>query len=215
MPTATRRTEPATSSWGAGLYALKPAFVSGLGRAEDFAAARGVSPDAVTVAGVGVGLLSAAAVALGARWPLVWLAVAPLSLLRMACNAVDGSLARRQDSSSRRGAVLNELGDRIADLATFLALAPAAGVALAAAAALVALSTSFIAAVAAGIVGERLTQGPLGKPDRVAVLSLAATAAAFTGPNALVIGAWALVAAGSVTIVRRTRALWDRAGEAS
>lgn len=198
-----------------GLYGLKPAFVSRLRRVEDVVAARGISADAVTVAGICAGLATAAVLALGVWRPVAWLAVAPLCLLRMACNALDGSLARRQDATSARGAVLNELGDRVADLATFTALAPAVGAALALATALVALSTSFVAVVGAAVVGNRLTSGPLGKPDRVAVLGVAATAAALVGPAALVVGAWAIVAAGLLTVARRTGALWRYAGGAS
>lgn len=198
-----RRFSPA-----AGLYGIKPVFVARLRHLEDLAVRRGVSPDALTVAGVGLGVLTGVALAAGAVVPLLWLTVAPLVLARMACNAIDGSLARRTGTATRRGAVLNELGDRVADAATFLALAAVTGLALALAVVVVVLATSFVAVVGQALVGRRIAAGPMGKPDRVAVIACAAAVAAFTGPLALIVGAWMIVGLGSVTIVRRVRILW-------
>src|SRR5688572_28146800 len=98
-----------------GLYGLKPTFVRRLRGLEDRAVARGVSPNSLTVAAVGIGAVTGIALLAGNHVPVLWLAVPPLVLARMACNAVDGSLARRTGTSSARGAVLNELGDRSAD----------------------------------------------------------------------------------------------------
>ena len=208
-------TRPGRDLWRAGLYGAKPAFVARLRRIEDAASRRGVSADTVTVVGVAVGVLTGAALLVGSVAPLALLAVAPLCLIRMACNAIDGSLARRHGTTSRRGAVLNELGDRVADAVTLAALAPAVGPVLAVSVVLVALATSFVAVVGQATTGQRVGAGPMGKPDRVALLSVAAAFAAFTGPVALVAGAWALIVAGVLTIARRTVTLWQRAGHAT
>lgn len=197
-----------------GLYALKPAFVARLRRVEDAAHRRGMSANTVSVVAVVVAAATAVALLAGQRHALLWLAVPPLCFARMACNAVDGSLARRSGTTSSRGAVLNEIGDRVADAVTFGALAPAVGTALALAVVVVALATSFVAVVGQATLGERVGIGPLGKPDRVAVLSLAATGAAFAGAGVLTAGAWVLVVAGAATAVRRTLVLWQRTGEA-
>lgn len=202
----------ARPSAAAGLYAAKPAFVARLARLEDLAVRRGTSPDALTVLGAALGVLTGVALVAGMVLPLVWLAVAPLALARMACNAIDGSLARRTGAATPRGAVLNEVGDRVADAVTFAALAPAVGPALALGVVAVALATSFAAMAGHALVGERIGAGPMGKPDRVAVIACAAAAAAFTGPVALTVGAWIVVALGIVTIVRRVRVLWRQAG---
>lgn len=198
-----RRFSPA-----AGLYGVKALFVARLRPLEDLAVRRGVSPDALTVAGAGLGVLTGVALAAGAVMPLLWLVVAPLALARMACNAIDGSLARRAGTSTQGGAILNELGDRVADVATFLGLAAVTGPALALAVVVVVLATSFVAVVGQALVGRRIAAGPMGKPDRVAVIACAAAVAAFTGPLALIVGAWMIVGLGSVTIVRRVRILW-------
>lgn len=212
MHTASSKTAgPAV--WRTGLYALKPAFVARLRRLEDVAHRRGISADAVTIGAFVVGCGTAVVLVAGTWFPLLWLAVAPLCLVRMACNAVDGSLARRTGTTTRRGAVLNELGDRSADAVTFGALAPAVGLPLALGVVVVALSTSFLAVVGQAVLGDRFGTGPLGKPDRMAVLSIAAVVASFVGPRALLAGAWVLVALGLVTIARRTVVLWQRAGD--
>jgi CDP-diacylglycerol---glycerol-3-phosphate 3-phosphatidyltransferase len=210
MAAARITTEPRTTAGG--LYALKPWFVARLRSVEDRAVARGVTADQLTWAGALAGGATAAALLAGTGVPWLWLTVPPLSLARMACNALDGAVARRTSTATARGAVANELADRAADLVTFAALAPIVGAGLAAAAAVTALASSFVAVLAQAVTGRRLALGPLGKPDRVAVLSVGATAAAFAGANALVATAWVLVAAGLVTLGRRTLALWREAG---
>ena len=215
MLIAPSRPAPGTAVWRTGLYGLKPAFVTRLRRFEDLAYRRGVSPDAVSALAIVVAAVTAVVLVAGLRMPLLWLGVGPLCLTRMACNAVDGSLARRSRKATPRGAILNELGDRVADAMTFAALAPPVGVPLALGVVLVALSTSFVAVVGQAVLGQRFGVGPLGKPDRVAVLSAAATVAAFAGPQALVVGSWTLIVLGVVTIGRRILVVWQRAGDAA
>lgn len=193
------------------LYAIKPAFVRRLRGMEQALGERGVTADQVTLAAVGIGAATAAALVAGTQVPLLWLLVAPLSLLRMACNALDGAMARHSGSATHRGAVLNELGDRAADTLTFAALGPVIGWSTALAAVATALAVSLVAVTAQAVTGRRLAPGPMGKPDRVAVLSLGATAAAVTGPEALRLAAWLLVAGGVATVIRRTAALWRAA----
>jgi CDP-diacylglycerol--glycerol-3-phosphate 3-phosphatidyltransferase len=109
-----------------GLYALKPWYADRLSGLRRTLAARQVSPDTLTAAGV--------VCAAGAAAALAWLP-APLSALpvgvllagRLAFANLDGALARDTGRTTRRGALLNELGDRAADLlviAGFLPLAP-------------------------------------------------------------------------------------------
>jgi CDP-diacylglycerol---glycerol-3-phosphate 3-phosphatidyltransferase len=209
---AAARITTAPRKTAGGLYALKPWFVSRLRGIENRAVARGVTADQLTWAGCLAGAGTAAALLAGTGVAWLWLAVAPLSLARMACNALDGAVARRTSTATARGAVTNELADRAADLVTFAALAPIAGAGLAAAVVVTALASSLVAVLAQAVTGRRLAPGPMGKPDRVAVLSVGATAAAFAGPGALVAAAWVIAAAGLVTVARRTAALWREAG---
>lgn len=202
-----------TATHGATLYDVKPWFVARLRPVEARAVAAGVTPAVLTWLGLACAAATAGALLAGLRWPLLWLAVPVLSLARMACNALDGAVARRTGAGSRQGAVLNELVDRGADLLTFAALAPLAGLPLAAAAVVTALTTSFVAVTGQAVTGTRIAAGPLGKPDRVAVLSGAAVAAPVMGHSAFAVGAAAIVVLGAVTVARRTVALWRSAGD--
>src|SRR6201991_1824377 len=83
-----------------GLYALKPWYANRLAGVRRGLAPRGISPDTVTAARGGVGALA------GAAPPR-----------RLAAATLDGALGRETGSTSRWGAVVNELGDRAAELA--------------------------------------------------------------------------------------------------
>lgn len=210
---SSRPAAPAGSSFG-GLYAVKPWFVAWLGGLARVVVARGVTADQLTWLGLACAAFTAVALLAGAHAPLLWLAVGPLCLARMSCNALDGAVARTC-GPTRRGAVLNELADRGADLVTFAALAPVVGVGVAAAVAVTALATSLLAVVAQATTGQRLALGPMGKPDRMAVLSVGAAIAAGVGPISLTVAAWTIVGLGLVTVARRTAALWRIAGAAA
>ncbi|MFD4225303.1 CDP-alcohol phosphatidyltransferase family protein [Streptomyces sp. NPDC058545] len=104
-----------------GLYALKPWYADRLSGVRATLVRREVSPDTLTAAGV--------ASAAGAAAALAWLPTGPAALpvavllaARLAFANLDGALARETGRTTRRGAVLDELGDRAADL-----LVPAGG----------------------------------------------------------------------------------------
>ncbi|QLE74123.1 phosphatidate cytidylyltransferase [Streptomyces rectiverticillatus] len=159
-----------------GLYALKPWYAARLGGLRAALARRGVSPDTLTAAGV---LCAAGAGAALALLPAP-AAAAPVALLlaaRLAFANLDGALARDTGRTTRRGCVLNELGDRAADLlvlAGFLTLAP---LWLVATAALAATLPSWVSLAGAAAGAERLNGGPVGKTERC----LLAVVAAATG----------------------------------
>lgn len=183
----------------AGLYAVKPWFVNRLRGIEDVLVARNVSADAVTLAAVGVSALAGAAFTFGPRWS--WLAVPVLCLVRLAFNALDGSIARRTNSARPWGTALNEICDRASDALLLGGLAVAAGPW-----ALAALVATFFASLTGvlglALAGQRLSGGPMGKADRAAVVSVAAIVAVVAATNAaLIVAAWivgigALVTAG-------------------
>ncbi|HVM34572.1 MAG TPA: phosphatidate cytidylyltransferase [Actinomycetota bacterium] len=196
-----------------GLYALKPWFVTRLRRAEDLLSARRVAPDAVTAAGVIAAVLAGAAIALGGilNQPIVWLAVPFLAVLRLACNALDGSVARRTKTARPAGVVVNEVADRIADAALIGGAAFVVDPGLAFGAVAVAFLTSVTGVLALAVVGERATSGPMSKADRTMVVAVAAVAAPVAGPVAFTVAAWTIVAGGIITCARRTLATARRA----
>ncbi|MCT7661122.1 CDP-alcohol phosphatidyltransferase family protein [Mycobacterium deserti] len=165
----------------AGLYALKPWFTGRLTPIVDAAAARRVSPDVFTGVGVAAAAAAGAAVAFGC-WPLAAL----FMVLRLAGANLDGAVARARGVSRPWGFVVNEIGDRAADLLAFAGLAvwaarqggagldwlswPVVQVLLAALAATLPTFAS-LAAAAAG--ATRRNGGPLGKTERCLFVVLA------------------------------------------
>jgi phosphatidylglycerophosphate synthase len=101
-----------------------------------WAAHRGLTPNAVTTASLGLGLLAAAAFATGERPGLI--AGAVLLQVAFTADCVDGQLARYTQTFSPLGAYLDSMFDRAKEYAVYagLALGAATGVWLLAAAAL-------------------------------------------------------------------------------
>jgi choline kinase/phosphatidylglycerophosphate synthase len=85
----------------------------------------GLTPDGATALAFSVTLLAAAVMATGDRWLMVAGGIGVV--LGSALDGVDGELARVSGTASRRGATLDTLLDRYADLAVVLALVLATG----------------------------------------------------------------------------------------
>ncbi|MGV9316303.1 CDP-alcohol phosphatidyltransferase family protein [Streptomyces sp. NPDC003691] len=172
-----------------GLYALKPWYATRLAGVRGVLVRRRVSPDALTAAGVLCAGGAAAALALLPA-PLAALPVAVLLAARLGFANLDGAVARETGRTGPRGALVNELGDRAADLlvlAGFLAIAP---LWLVAVAGLAATLPSWVSLAGAAAGGRRINGGPVGKTERC----LLVVAAAATGRP---VPALAVLAAGS------------------
>ena len=189
-----------------GIYAIKPAFRSALRPVANALVRARVTPDAVTWAGLvfagGAGL----GVWLGRRGG-AWLLLVPAgALLRTAANALDGMVAQARDAARPLGEVLNETLDRIADIAVFLpvGLVPGVRPLLVAGALAAMLTVSFLGVTVKAAGGSRVYAGVMGKPDRMAVASVAAIAGLWVGPGRSFTWALWLVVAGSVvTLLQR------------
>lgn len=193
----------------ASIYDLKPRFQALLRPLTRWLAGAGVTANQVTVFAA---LLSAAAglvVCLrpAARWPL--LLIPGVLFARMALNAIDGMLAREHGQKSRLGAVLNELGDVVADAALYLPLAAVPGVSPPLVVAIVLLA---VIAEMAGVVGvqigaSRRYDGPMGKSDRAFAFGLLALLLGLgVAPGRWTTALLALVALlASLTIINRSR----------
>lgn len=166
------------------LYSLKPRFVAALDVITHRLAVRGTTPNAVTAAGIPVALLGAFAVVLGTVNSWAWLTVPVCALALMALNAIDGSLARSTGQTTTRGAVLNEMIDRLGDLILVGSLAVVAPRAMVAIALIFVLTAEVVALVGWGALGERALVGVMGKPDRALMISAGAVIAVFVGPQA-------------------------------
>jgi len=116
--------------------------------------------------------------------PTAALLVAALVAGRLGCANMDGTLARRR-TPREFGAVVNELGDRIADLALLAGLCTHLGWA-AGAVMLAATLPSWASLAVASTGGPRSNSGPMGKTERCALLVIA-TATGWFAPIAVVV----------------------------
>ncbi|GAA2462033.1 hypothetical protein GCM10010433_75440 [Streptomyces pulveraceus] len=185
-----------------GLYALKPWYADRLSGVRASLVRHEVSPDTLTAAGVVAAAGAAAALAWLPTGPAAALPVALLLAARLAFANLDGALARDTGRTTRRGAVLNELGDRVADLvvlAGFLALAP---LWLVAVAGLAATLPSWVSLAGAAAGAPRRNGGPVGKTERC-LLVVIATASGWAVPVLTVIAAGSLL-----TAALRLAGLW-------
>ena len=170
----------------------------------------GVTANQVTIAAALISVVEGGAILASgaARWSLLLLPV--VLFARMALNAIDGMLAREFNQKSRRGAVLNELGDVVSDTALYLpfAILPAASALLVGLVVALAVMTEMAGVVAVQVGAARRYDGPFGKSDRALAFG---TLAFVLGLGARTAGwlnvVFALMAvAAFVTIVNRARA---------
>lgn len=157
------------------VYRLKPAFVALLRPFARRLAAAGVTANQVTAAASLLSILYAVLLACFPAAALLWGLLPVWLFLRMAFNALDGIMAREHHQKSRLGALLNEMGDVVADAALFAPLALLPGISTAAVVAVVwlALLTEFAGLLGVLIGASRRYDGPCGKSDRALLLGLA------------------------------------------
>jgi CDP-diacylglycerol---glycerol-3-phosphate 3-phosphatidyltransferase len=160
-----------------GLYALKPWYAARLGRLRHGLVRHRVSPNALTATGVLFGAAAGTVLWLRPAGPVTALGVAVLLAARLACANLDGGVARESGRGTRFGAVLNEIGDRLAELAVLAGLLATAPVAWVAGAALAASAPSWVSLAGAAAGSPRLQGGPVGKTERCVLL----VAIAWTG----------------------------------
>lgn len=168
------------------LYRSKNAIVHALDPVLERLQRLGVTPDAVTLAAIPVGLVGGVLLLLSPAAPVVLLGVPPLCALRLVLNLLDGALARRTGLMHPRGELYNEVGDRLADIAflTPVAFLPGADRTMVLLGVAGAIFASFAGVVPRAAGGERIYRGVLSKPGRMILLGVFAVAAFVVGPEA-------------------------------
>ncbi|MCG3873382.1 alpha/beta fold hydrolase [Psychrobacter sp. Ps7] len=173
------------------LYQLKSQFQDQLRPISDVLVEQKVTANQVTVSAVVLSLGTAYMIAKPANeQQALWLLLPSSLFVRMALNAIDGMMAREHGQASRLGAVLNEVGDIVADTALIASLAPhvANGNLQASAVNLpnrisihqrhiigliaLSISTELLGITSNTMLDIRANQGPLGKSDRAFLLGL-------------------------------------------
>lgn len=140
----------------------------------------GIRPNHLTLAALAGSILVGVILLMIGQSPAGLWILPPWLLVRMALNAMDGMIAREYGQDTPLGAVLNELGDVLSDLALYL---PLARVFPAAAWAVVSFCFMAVFSEFCGLLGPLLGApreygGPMGKSDRallVAALALITT----------------------------------------
>lgn len=179
-----------------GLYSFKSWYASRLAPVRRGLVTASVPPAAITMAGIVFGGAAGAALALLRPGPVAGAAVAALLAGRLACANLDGGVARDGDRATPFGSVLNEFGDRAAELAALAGCLAVAPTALVLGAALAATLPSWVALAGAAAGLGRIQGGPVGKTERCVLIALVA----FGFP---VVCLWVLAAGSALTALVR------------
>lgn len=181
-------------------------------------AARGVSADAISAAGMFCGLLAGLLLALApGQGAWAWLAGALCVQLRLLANMLDGMVAVARNVASPRGELWNEVPDRVSDTAALVGLGVAAGdLALGTGAALAAMATAYVRAVGKGAGAGSDFSGPMAKQQRMFVVTLVAFACALLPAawSAMLpaVALWVILAGSLLTTLRRLARIAARLG---
>ncbi len=209
-----RRVRRAAEGDRVNLYATKGAINARLTPVVDRLARAGVSPDAVTLSAIPIAVAGGACLLASRAVPVTLLLVPVLVAARLVANLLDGNLARRTGRTHPRGELLNEVGDRVADVAFLAPVAwlPGAWPELVLLGVLLAVLASYVGITARAAGADRIYRGILSKPGRMVLLAVAAAVAFLQGPATI---AWAafgpLLAIGAaLTLLERVVVAWRR-----
>jgi len=183
----------------------------------------GVSPDAVSLAGLAFGAMAGFSIwqsgtAGGVTRAGVLLVAAVCIQLRLVCNLLDGMVAVEGGKRTAHGELFNDVPDRLADWAIFVGTGYSLtwlpwGAALGWSAAMLAVLTAYVRVLGASLTGNHHFEGPMAKQHRMAVMTCACVASALEPlwgwKGQIFAAALVLVAGGSaLTLVRRLAAIY-------
>ncbi|MCP9269059.1 CDP-alcohol phosphatidyltransferase family protein [Xenorhabdus sp. XENO-1] len=149
------------------IYDLKPRFQNLLRPIVIYLYKQGITANQVTLTALFMSIFAGSLLSLFPSPHLYWLL--PVFLfIRMALNAIDGMLAREHNQKSHLGAIYNELGDVISDVALYLpfCLLPDVNSLSLLIILFLTILTEFIGVLAQTIGASRRYDGPIGKSDR-------------------------------------------------
>lgn len=156
------------------IYNIKPKFQKLLRPILDWLYKLNVTANQITVSSIVLSLIIGLAFWNADKNNLFFL-VLPIGLLiRMALNALDGMMAREYNQQSKKGELLNEVGDIVSDFFIYFPLLKFEKESTYIIAIFLCLSIlNEFAGIMGKIVGdERRYEGPMGKSDRAFMLSL-------------------------------------------
>ena len=190
---------------------------------------RGVTPNQISVASMLFAIVAAVSfwgVACGAsvygQVGLVILGICGIQF-RLLCNLIDGMVACESSQMSKTGEIYNDFPDRVSDVVILVSagyflvpsgLGGVAGPALGWAAALIAVLTAYVRILGLSVGTPCFFQGPMAKPHRMAILTVALLLYCFELFLALDFGSVGIalaiiVVGGVVTVLRRLRLIFE------
>lgn len=174
------------------LYQIKPAFQRLLRPMMFWLHKHHITPNHITLSALALSFITGGILAIFPD-PGLFVLLPVVLFIRMALNALDGMLARECNQKTSLGAILNETGDVLSDVALYLPfmLLPDSNAILILFMLFCALMTEFCGVLAQTLTGNRSYTGPFGKSDR-----------------ALVFGAWGLALTFWPSLVQWNNALW-------
>src|SRR5882724_6568058 len=104
------------------VYTIKPKFQQLLKPILIRLHKRGVTANQITISSILLSLIIGIAFWYAYQFNVLFLALPVGLLIRMALNALDGMMARTYNQQSKKGEVLNEVGDIISDLFIYIPL---------------------------------------------------------------------------------------------
>lgn len=156
------------------VYKLKPKFQQLLMPILTFLHRKKVTANQITIGSIVLSLVIAVSFWYADRMPILFLALPIGLLLRMAFNALDGMMARLFNQTSKKGEVLNEVGDIVSDVLIFFPLLKFHPESLYLVVCFIILSVinEFCGLIGKVVANDRRYDGPMGKSDRALLLGV-------------------------------------------
>ncbi len=156
------------------VYTIKPKFQQLLKPILIRLHKTGVTANQITISSILLSLIIGIAFWYADRFNVLFLALPVGLLIRMALNALDGMMARTYNQQSKKGEVLNEVGDIISDLFIYIPLLKfeQGNLYLIVLFLCLGIINEFAGLLAKVVSGQRRYDGPMGKSDRAFVISI-------------------------------------------
>lgn len=173
------------------IYNIKPKFQNLLRPILKWLNSLSVTANQITISSIIFSFVIGLAFWYADQNSILFLALPIGLLIRMALNALDGMMAREYNQQSKKGELLNEVGDVVSDIFIYFPLLKFENGIVYLIVAFLCLSIiNEFSGVMGKIVGnDRRYEGPMGKSDRALVLSLYGIAS-FFWPQILVHSKW-------------------------
>jgi CDP-diacylglycerol--glycerol-3-phosphate 3-phosphatidyltransferase len=166
------------------IYNLKPKFQQLLKPVLEFLHRRSITANQITSFSIFLSFMIAVGFWFSDKYNILFLCL-PIGLfLRMALNALDGMMAKTYNQQSKKGEILNEVGDIFSDLAIFFPLLKFEYHIIYLVVLFISLSiiNEFAGILGKAVSGQRRYEGPMGKSDRAFMIG-AYGIVAFLGYN--------------------------------